>query len=540
MKADSIFKSNYIFTAATREVVEGIVAVKDNKIIYVGDESHLDELTDEHTKIYDYENQMIVPGFQDAHVHALMSALIYAKKVLPIEGFSEQECIEAIGDFANQFGENEWVITSGWYLPMWKNPVLPTKASLDEVYPDKPVAMMSGDGHTLWLNSKGLEKLGLTDDSVPPVGGKYGKDEHGHLTGILFETAGLKATSEILDGNDEILFDVYKEFQEHLVENGVTSICDVSMMAVEGRDQIKEKLYKELLSKKLLKARVNMFPTMTKNLNRPIKMREEYHDSMLRFGGTKQFFDGVSSTHTAYLSEPYTNAYFKGDNGRTTIDPKDMEEFIMSAVENDMSIRIHTIGDGAIHLALDSFEKAEKKYGKKTNLQHTLEHLENIQEKDIKRLTDLHVIASVQPGHCLIDPKGIEKDLGLKRTKLMWAFRDMLDSGVALAFGTDSPIIDTIPLLTIYYAVTRENIYGEPKGGWESHQKISVEEALIAHTYGSACAANRGQELGTLEVGKLADITVIDRDIINLPPKELLNAKICLTMTDGKVVYKAN
>ncbi|QXE18061.1 amidohydrolase [Clostridium sp. 001] len=538
-KADIILKSNHIFTGTSKEVIEGIVAVKDNKISYVGDASCLDELVDEHTQIYNYGDQIIIPGFHDAHVHGLMSALIFDKKVLLIGGFSEQECVDAIGDFADRFGEDEWIVTSGWYLPVWKNKVLPTKDSLDAVYPDRPVAMMSGDGHTLWLNSRGLKKLGITEDSIPPVGGKYGKDEQGHLTGVLFETAGLSASSDILQSNEKCLFEAYKKFQGYLVQNGVTSICDVSMMAMEGMDQLKDDIYQKLLDENLLKARVNMFPTMTKNLERPLKMREKYKGTMLKFGGTKQFFDGVSSTHTAYLSEQYSNAYFEGDNGRTTIDPKDMEDLIMSAVENDMSIRIHTIGDGAIHLALDSFQKAEKQYGRKPNLQHTLEHLENIQKEDIKRLADLHVIASMQPGHCLIDPTGIEKDLGLERSKLMWAFRDMLDSNVTLAFGTDSPVVEPIPLLTIYYAVTRENVQGEPEGGWEPHQKISVEEALIAHTYGSACAAGRGKELGTLEKGKLADIAVIDRDIINLPPKELLNAKICFTMTNGKVVHKA-
>ncbi|AZV57680.1 amidohydrolase [Clostridium sp. AWRP] len=537
-KADVVLKSNHIFTGTSKEVMEGIVAVKDNKIIYVGSASYLDELTDEHTKIYDYGDQIIIPGFHDAHVHTLMSALMFDKKILPIEGFSEQECVDAIGDFADRFGEDEWVITTGWYLPVWENKVLPTKASLDAVYPNRPVAMLSGDCHALWLNSTGLKKLGITEESTPPVGGKYGKDEQGHLTGVFFETAAFSATSEILESNDDCLLNAYIKFQNHLAENGITSICDVSMMPVEGRDQLKDDIYQKLLDEDLLKVRVNMFPTITKNLERPLKMRENYKGTMLKFGGTKQFFDGVSSTHTAYLSEPYSNAYFEGDNGRTTIDPKDMEDLIMSAVENDMSIRIHTIGDGAIHLALGSFEKAEKKYGRKPNLQHTLEHLENIQKEDIKRLADLHVIASMQPGHCLIDPAGIEKDLGLERSKLMWTFRDMLDSNVTLAFGTDSPIIDTIPLLTIYYAVTRENVQGEPEGGWEPHQKISVEEALIAHTYGSACAAGRGNELGTLEKGKLADITVIDRDVVNLSPKELLNAKICFTMTNGKVVYK--
>jgi predicted amidohydrolase YtcJ len=186
---------------------------------------------------------------------------------------------------------------------------------------------------------------------------------------------------------------------------------------------------------------------------------------------------------------------------------------------------------------LNIFEKAEKKYGKKPHIQHTLEHLENIQEADIKRLHSLNVIASMQPAHALIDPTGIENDLGLGRAKLMWTFRDMLDSGVTLAFGTDSPVVEANALRTLYYAVTRENLEGKPEGGWQPHQKITLEEALIAHTYGSARAAKRENELGTLEVGKLADIIVLDRNILEKDPKELLDTKVQLTMTNGQIVY---
>ena len=228
VKADIILKSNCIFTAVNKETIDGIVAVKDNKIIYVGNDMALDELTDSHTELIDCTDKLVMPGLIDAHVHFLMSALFHNGTVKVIEGTSEQECIDAIGDSADKWGHDEWVATCGWYLPLWKKQVLPTKASLDAVYPDRPVAMLSGDLHTVWLNTRGLEKLGITEDSIPPRGGKYGKDENGHLTGILFETAGLQAVSRIFQFNDEILLNAYKDFLAYLVENGVTTVCDVA------------------------------------------------------------------------------------------------------------------------------------------------------------------------------------------------------------------------------------------------------------------------------------------------------------------------
>lgn len=537
-KADTILISNYIFTSTDKETMAGIVAVKDDKIIYVGNTTKIDALSDKKTKVIDYTDKFIMPGFIDAHVHFLTSSLFEAGTVKVINGTSEQECVEAIGDFADKWKEDEWIVTFGWYLPVWEKQVLPTKSSLDAVYPERPVAMLAGDMHTVWLNTKGLEKLGITEDSVPPTGGEYAKDENGNLTGLLFETAGLTATSDIFQFEDELILDAYRKFIKYLVEHGVTTVCDMSPSAIADYDQINDKLYKKLLDNGELKVRINMYPTLIDDLSRAKEMRKNYQDSMLKFSGLKQFFDGVSGTHTAYLSEPYSNAYFEGDVGKTTIDPMEMERLVMLAVENDMGVRIHTIGDGAIHLALDIFEKAEKKYGKKTHIQHTLEHLENNQEADIKRLQELNVVASAQPGHALIDPPGIEADLGIERAKLMWPFRDMLDAGVTLAFGTDSPIVEADPMQTIYYAVTRESLEGNPEGGWQPHQKITVEEALLAHTSYSARATNRDDELGSLEVGKLADIIVLDRNILTINPKELLNTKVQMTMTDGKIVYE--
>jgi predicted amidohydrolase YtcJ len=531
VKADIILRSNRIFTAINEETIDGIVAVKDNKIIYVGSGAEMEALTDSHTEIIDCTDKLVMPGLIDAHVHFLMSALFQNGTVKVIKGTSEQECVDAIGDFADRWGKDEWVATCGWYLPLWKKQVLPTKASLDAVFPDRPVAMISGDLHTVWLNTSGLEKLGITEDSVPPRGGKFGKDENGQLTGVLFETAGLKAVSEIFQYNDEILLSAYKTFLAYLVENGVTSVCDMAP------PDMNDELFQRLLDNGELSVRINMYPELREDLTHVKVLREKYQGEMLKFTGLKQFFDGVSATHTAYLSEPYSNAYYEGDIGRLTIEPAEMEKLVMSAVENDMGVRIHTIGDGAIHCALNIFEKAEKKYGKKPHIQHTLEHLENIQEADIKRLHSLNVIASMQPAHALIDPTGIENDLGLGRAKLMWTFRDMLDSGVTLAFGTDSPVVEANALRTLYYAVTRENLEGKPEGGWQPHQKITLEEALIAHTYGSARAAKRENELGTLEVGKLADIIVLDRNILEKDPKELLDTKVQLTMTNGQIVY---
>lgn len=536
MKADFILLSNNIFTSRNKKIIDGGIVISNDIIISIDKKEKILNYIDKDTQIYDFADQMIVPGFIDAHIHYLVSALWKKGRILFIDGESEKECVEITSELSKGTKKNQWIITQGWYLPKWKPNVLPTKASLDKVFSDQPVCMQSADGHTLWLNSEGLRRLKLNKDSIPPKGGDYERDETGELTGVLYEAAALAATGIIMEFEKEILKEAFINFQNHMAMHGVTTVCDMSMMSTDGEDQIKDKLYKELLNEGKLKTRINLYPTITKNISRPLKMQEAYKDNILRFGGVKQFFDGVSSTHTAYLREPYLNSYFEGDCGTTTVELEEMKKLIFSAVERNMQIRIHTIGDLAIHKALDYFQDAYELYGIPKH-KNTLEHLEEIYVEDIQRLKDLNIVASVQPGHVILDMDNVENDMGKERVKHMWAFREMLDSGVTIAFGTDSPIIDTIPMLTIYYAVSRKDLEGYPDGGWQSHQKVSVEEAIIAHTYGSAVACGMENVIGTLEVGKKADIVVLQSDITKLEEERIPDVEVIMTMMNGKIVY---
>ena len=536
MKADFVLLSSNIFTSCNRKRINGGIAISNDTIAAIGSKEEILNYIDEDTQVYDFQDQMIVPGFIDAHIHYLVSALWKKGRILFIDGESEKECVEITRELSKDVHKDQWIITQGWYLPKWKPSVLPTKDSLDKEFGDQPVCMQSADGHTLWINSEGLRRLKLNKESIPPKGGEYERDETGELTGVLYETAALAATGIIMEFEKEILKEAFINFQNHMAMHGVTAICDMSMMSTDGEDQIKDELYKELFNEGKLKTRLNLYPTITKNLYRPLKMQDTYKDNILRFGGVKQFFDGVSSTHTAYLREPYSNSYFEGDCGTTTLELEEMKKLIFSAVEKNIQIRIHTIGDMAIHKALDYFQEAYEKYGVPKH-KNTLEHLEEIYEEDIERLKDLNIVASVQPGHVILDMDSVENDMGKERIKHMWAFREMLDGGVTIAFGTDSPIIDTIPMLTIYYAVTRKDLEGYPDGGWQLHQKVSVEEAIIAHTYGSASACGMENVIGTLQVGKKADIVVLQSDITKLEEKYIRDVEVVMTMMNGKIVY---
>ncbi len=540
-KADLILKSSAIYTGFGH-LTSGIVTVFDSKIQYVGSDAVLEEFLSEDTTFIDLKDQLIIPGLHDAHMHFYMasfynSPFIYVKN----NQTSEKQCVEELAVQAGKISKDRWLIGAGWYHNLWDNPVLPTKHSLDAAYPDRPVCMVSCDCHTLWFNSAGLKLAGLDNDSVPLEDARYDRDESGDLTGTVHDAEASRLIQKVYSFTAQEEDSAYRKFIRKVNAYGITSICDMSMMPLPGADFIREDIYERLLENGELTVRINMFPTLMEDLSRPFELREKYRDSMLQCNGVKQFFDGVSCCHTALLTEPYTNAYYPGDCGSTAIPPEQMEQLVHKAHAHDFNIRVHTIGDRAIHLLLDYMEEAQQLYGKKPYLHHTLEHLENILPEDLERFKELQVIPSVQPPHPLIDPEGVYRDLGTERVQLMWAFRTMLDTGAQLAFGTDCPVSDINPFESLYNAVTRKDAHTHlPENGWLPKECVTVEEALDAYTFGAACAAGRGHEVGALAVGMLADITVLDHNILTEEDSEkLLDTHAVLTVVNGQIVYRA-
>lgn len=538
--ADLILKSTRIFTAEPGEdaTMSGSIAIADGRIAFVGSDEEAAAYVGPETTVTDLGDAFVCPGFHDSHLHFFPSAMDRSPYVVFCEGTCAQDCVEALKQVEDARPTDEFMLSYGWYHPLWDNPVLPTKDILDAAYPDRPVCLQSGDSHTLWTNSKGLEKFGITKDSVPPAGGVYQKDENGELTGIIQETAATALIPTMLAFSEEETNAGIAQFLADLNAEGITSVCDVSLLAVPGGDFVRDDVYRALEERGDLTVRINMFPTALEDLSRARKLRDEFADNdLLRSPGLKQFFDGVSSTHTAWLTEPYANAYFDGDCDAPVTDPERMRRIVLGAAEEGFAVRIHTIGDRAIHVALDIFEEARAKFGPVKG-QNGLEHLENFLPEDIARLAELDVSANCQPPHTVLDPNGIERDLGPERVQWMWPYRSYLDKGVKFSFGTDSPVVDINSREVIYDAVTRQSpATGEPVGGWQPQEKIPAADAIRAYTLGSAVAAGRGGEVGSLAPGKLADIAVLDTDMVTCDPEDILGAKVVATYLGGKKVF---
>ena len=543
LKADYIVRSQRVFTSAPGAASARPLAfaVAADRIAYVDEFDRVQAEAGSGTPVVDLGDALVCPGFHDAHLHFFHTALGSSPYMLMDMGKSEADLVAKTRAFAASLPDDAWVITQGWRDYRWDPPVPPTKRSLDEAFPDRPCAMYSGDGHTMWLNSRALELVGITRDSVPPQGGAYDKDQDGELTGIVREAAAMQLLPRMLEWiSPERIERVYADQMARMAQQGITSICDMSLMPLPGLDFIREDIYEALESRDQLTLRAHLFPTLLDDQSRLEVMQDRYRESaLLRAPGFKQFFDGVSSQHTAYLTDPYSNPHFPGDRGRLTVPAEKMRAMVLAAAECGHAVRIHTIGDGAIHEALDIFEEARRRFGAPTQGRNTLEHLENLLPGDIDRLRELGVLASSQPCHITLDPGGPERDLGPERSRIMWPFATYLARGVDQAFGTDSPITPVTSMNVLYTAVTRQDPFThEPAGGWLPGERIRAADAVRIYTAGSAAACGRERELGQIAPGMLADFIVLDRDITACGPQEIQSAQVLAAYVGGHQVFE--
>ncbi len=489
---------------------------------------------------HDYGDAFVSPGFHDAHQHVLHTALFPSSLADRYPGKSESDCVERLRSFALGHPGDGWLISQGWRSALWDPAVPPTRDSLDAAFPARPVAMCSGDLHTLWLNTAGLRALGISEDAVPPAGGIFDRDANGRLTGVLREAAGMVYTARVFSQIPrEELLSIYGDYFQRMLAQGVTSVCDMALSAVPGADNVREDVYEGLLADGRLPMRVNMFPQLVGDFDRIQSLQARLTGPILRAPGMKQFFDGVSSAHTAWLTEPYANPYFPGDCGRPTVDPERMRELVLGAASRGIAVRIHTIGDRAIHTAIDIFREAYERYGAPRQGANSLEHLENLLPGDVEALRDAHLVASVQPQHIVIDVTQPDRDLGPERASLMWPFASYRKAGVTMAFGTDSPCVDPLSMEVLGCAVTREDPRtGEPRGGWLPSERIPMNVAIDAYTRGSAVVAGRADELGTIAPGMLADLAVFDHNLMSTPAERLGDVRVVATYVGGALAWE--
>ncbi|MED4636281.1 amidohydrolase [Peribacillus frigoritolerans] len=534
-KADIVLSSDAIFTGLTHEPTSGAIAILGDKILSVGSKAEIEPFIGSGTKVFNYGNQLIMPGFHDFHLHIMFSALSLTSINL-FEARSAQEVAAKVLEFSKECPEEGWIIGMQWDAGYWHDKQEPHYRILDAVIPDRPVVLFHAEGHYTWVNSKAMELAGVTEEIRDPDFGRYERDKNGLLTGILYEEAQQIVLKEALRLTQNKKETILKEFLRLLSQYGITSVNDL-FAPIDDFLQDYD-LFEKLDKQGELTTRFHITPELDGNLDKAQILRNKYVSKKLQFSGLKQFVDGTVTGHTAYFLKPYSDQL--DICGHPALNPEVLIDRVVKADELGFRIRFHAIGDAAIRLALDAFEEAVRKNGKRDS-RHTVEHIEVIDSDDIERFSKLGVIASMQPDHMAASSREVYSAIiGPEREKNVFLTKSLLNTGASLALGTDFPVsISLNPMRQIYTAITRVDSSGNPQNTWHPEQKLTLAEALQAYTYGSAHGCFREHELGTIEEGKLADLVVLDRNLFDIPESEVLKTKVELTINDGKVVYKS-
>ena len=537
MKADLIIESNAIYDGITPQPFSGYVALKGNKIINISKDKDYTAFVNEDTKMMKYDNQLLLAGFHDSHTHIIMAGM-YKTYANLMSAKSEEQAVQMLMAHQATLKEQDpWVYGFGWYHVFWDIKKLPSRHSLDKVFPDKPVLLINAEAHGAWVNTKALELAGIDRETPDPFGGEIERDENGDATGFLYESATGLVGKVAFDFSPEQEMRIIKGYMQAANQYGITATND--MMPYFHGNMGNAAAYHQLEEEGGMTVRVHLAPDLIGDMEQTEHWRKTYTSDKLKINLMKQFLDGVCTTHTALMLEPYADA--PDSTGYSLTDVDAIRKAVPEAHKRGFSVRLHSCGDGSARMALDFYEEAIQLYGK-NQCRHAIEHCELVSDEDIPRFGQLGIIPSVQPEHIAITQTFDENPypivLGEERAAQTWPFRKLLDSAGVLAFGSDCPVVDNNPFLEIFRAVTRVHNDGKPEGGWNPSQKLTLEEALRFYTWGSAYLVSREHEMGTLAEGNFADLVVLDRNLFQVDPWDILKTQVLLTVMDGNIVYE--
>jgi predicted amidohydrolase YtcJ len=523
-----VFNAN-VHTMSPAQKKATSIAVLGNKIIAIGNDASTKSLIGPKTRVIDAKGKLVIPGFNDAHVHFLEGGFQLSSVDLR-SAKTPQEFVERIKTFASKLPKGRWILGGKWDHENWTPNNLPTAAMIDAVTPDNPVFIDRLDGHMALANTLAMNRAKV-DKTIKDVdGGEIVRDSTGNPTGIFKDSAMVYISRVIPEFSFEEKLEAAMAATDYAASLGVTSVQDMSAGTDVG-------VYQELLRQGKLKTRVyGCSPLSDYKRWQNAGVRYAFGDPMLRVGCLKGYADGSLGSTTAWLFEPYLDA--PTSTGLASDEIPKMEEMIAGADKAGLQINIHAIGDKANATVLDGFAKIEQANGTRDR-RFRIEHAQHLRQEDIKRFGANKVVASMQPFHIIDDGRWAWKRLDEKRLKGTYAFRTLLDSGAVLAFGSDSPVAPLNPLFGVYAAVTRRTLDDKNPNGWIPEQKITVEETVRAFTWGSAYAEFQENLKGTLEPGKLADFVIVSDDIFTIDAAKIRDVKIILTVVDGRVAFEA-
>ncbi|MCA1613189.1 MAG: amidohydrolase [Acidobacteria bacterium] len=535
-RAQAMYADLVIVNANVRTMDRGrpaaeAVAVFGNRVAAVGTNAEIRRLAGPRTRVVDAGGALVLPGFNDSHVHFLGGGFQLSSVDLR-DAPTPQEFAARIRRFAERRPKGSWVTGGDWDHERWPGAPLPTKELIDSFTPDTPVFVSRLDGHMALANSLALKLAGITRETPDPPGGLIVRDaKTGEPTGVLKDNAMGPVFAKIPDSTFAEKLDAARAATDHAASLGVTSVQDMSAGDDVG-------VYQTLLQRGELKTRVYaVAPLAAWKSLADVGVRARFGSDMLRIGGLKAFSDGSLGSTTALFFEPYNDAPETSGLG-SGLPEGEMLKRVEAADAAGLQVMIHAIGERANDQVLSVYDGVARAHGERDR-RFRVEHAQHLRREEVQEFARQKVVASMQPYHAIDDGRWAEKRIGPARIKGTYAFRSLLDAGAVLAFGSDWTVAPLDPLLGVYAAVTRRTLDGKNPAGWVPEQKITVEEAVRAYTFGSAYAEFMDGEKGAITPGQLADIVVLSHDIFKIDPVEIEKTKVRMTITDGRIVYEA-
>ncbi len=542
---DTLLVGGSVFHPGTASSVRADVALAGGRIAAVTAPGEQRSRTGTATDVVDLTGRLLIPGFQDAHVHPVAGGLAMLRCELHGTA-SAQECLDIIAAYAASHPDAEWIVGGGWSMEFFAGGT-PTRTALDAVVSDRPVYLTNRDGHGTWVNTRALELAGVDASTPDPADGRIEREEDGTPAGTLHEGADVFVERLLPEtGADELLAGLLKG-QELLFSLGITSWQDAAVGGLfGGADTLAT--YLDAAATGALKARVigalwwhrdrgaEQIPEL-------LERRARGREGRFRATSVKIMQDGVVENFTAGMLDPYLDGsgHSTDNAGLSFVDPRELREHVTRLDAEGFQVHFHALGDRAVREALDAIEAARKVNGP-TDGRHHLAHLQVVHPDDIPRFATLGAVANIQPLWATHEPQMDELTipfLGDRRASWQYPFGDLLRSGARVAAGSDWSVSSPDPLQGIHVAVNRV-APGTDNEPLYAHNAITLAEAMTAYTAGGAYVNHHDDVTGRLDVGHLADITVLDRDPFTAPMEEIADTRVVATYIEGEAVYEAD
>ena len=542
--ADIIYTGARIYTLAGEaprsvedEPTAEAIAIRGGRIVEVGSNDAVRALAGPGTRVLDLDGATVVPGLVDSHLH-LQSLGRSLRQVDLVGTTSYEEVIERVRQRSVHVPPGEWIGGRGWDQNDWPGAGYPDHASLSLATPDHPVYLRRVDGHAALVNARALELAGVDASTPDPPGGRIERRPDGAPSGVLVDGACDLVSSRIPPPSTTERRTRLRLALEHCAAAGLTGVHDAGETCDEVQDA------RALLAAGELSLRLYAMWDLTPDTDDPgalaaaLELGPQPFDSTshLAIRTAKFMVDGALGSRGAALLAPYSDA-----PDQSGLIRYDLDEFVALARplhQAGFQLATHAIGDAANRLVLDAYAELQREHPR-SDARHRIEHAQILAPADIPRFAELGVLPAMQPTHCTSDMPWAGTRLGPERLRGAYAWRSLRETGVVLPGGSDAPVEDVSPLLGIYAAITRQDLQGRPAAGWAPEERLGRSEALRAFTSWAAAASFTEHELGTLEVGKLADLTVLDRDVMRVDAAQIPLTQVLLTIVGGEVVYAA-